>query len=108
MFLLWVWRREAVGEKAWRVEELGTNWAMEGPHVAHIGSQGASEGRSFIPSPAAMPNAPVRSWSVWGSHGVLGYILGGIQVLHWPRVPGVPFWLCSPRGFCHLSTRAGK
>lgn len=46
MFLLWVWRREAVGEKAWRVEELGTNRAMEGPHVAHIGSQG-SEGASF-------------------------------------------------------------
>lgn len=27
--------------------------------------------RGFIPSPAAMPNAPVRSWSVWGSCGVL-------------------------------------
>lgn len=43
MFLLWVWRREAVEEKAQRVEGLRTNQAMEEPYVAHIGSLG-SEG----------------------------------------------------------------
>lgn len=67
MFLLWVWRREAVGEKAWRVEGLRTNQAMEEPYVAHIGSLG-SEGASF---PAQLQRLMQR-WSVWGSCGVLG------------------------------------
>lgn len=47
-FLLWIWRREAVGEKIWRVEELGTNLAMGGPHVGFMGSLGLE--RASLPS----------------------------------------------------------
>lgn len=46
--------------------KLGHGRALCGPHW-FTGIR-----RGFIPSPAAMPNAPVRSWSVGGSRGVLG------------------------------------
>lgn len=37
-----------------------------------------------------------------------GHIPGGIQVLPWPGVPGVQFWLCSPRGFLPLQHKSWK
>lgn len=94
-----------MGEKAWRVEGLRTNQAMEEPYVAHIGSLG-SEGASF---PAQLQRLMLQCGDGVCGEAVVswGYIPDRMQVLD-PGVPGVQFWLCNPRGFCHLSTKAGK
>lgn len=40
MFLLWAWRREAVGEKAWRVEEqTGPQKGPMEPTLVHWGQR---------------------------------------------------------------------